>query len=261
MPEIHQSGKDARLALTWLGWADISLLRQQHSIKKIGKLSHFHAASIHSSDWWPPVVNGGPRSMHPPRRSGDSPSTWRLQKSEVAPPPPESPPPKRTSGLPVWGLNVIECGDTRPNAVAPAFIQSLSFPERRCAVNPWRIPPGPSDTAQRRPLIHNSTCAVIYSRWFMLFGGCVSILTMAMCSATFAAESTAPLGTYTPLERRHWAFRPRAHPEIPKFSEAVGSTLLQGKTGAVRLRFLQRNSPKTHLFPEDYIAPREIFGF
>jgi hypothetical protein len=44
---------------------------------------------------------------------------------------------------------------------------------------------------------------------------------MAMCSATFAAESIAPLGTYTPLERRHWAFRPRAHPEIPKFSEAA----------------------------------------
>src|SRR5947207_15855329 len=71
------------------------------------------------------------------------PSTRRLQKSEVAPPPPESPPPKRTPGLPVWGLNVVECGDTRPNAAVPAFIQRLSFPERRCAVNPWRIPAGP----------------------------------------------------------------------------------------------------------------------
>ena len=47
------------------------------------------------------------------------------------------------------------------------------------------------------------------------------MLAMAMCSATFAAESIAPLGTYTPLERRHWAFRPRAHPEIPKFGEAA----------------------------------------
>jgi hypothetical protein len=47
------------------------------------------------------------------------------------------------------------------------------------------------------------------------------MLAMAMCSATFAAESPAPLGAYTPLERRHWAFRPRAYPEIPKFSEVA----------------------------------------
>jgi hypothetical protein len=44
---------------------------------------------------------------------------------------------------------------------------------------------------------------------------------MAMCSATFGGESMAPLGTYTPLERRHWAFRPSAHPEIPKFGAAA----------------------------------------
>src|ERR1700686_4443403 len=55
----------------------------------------------------------------------------------------------------------------------------------------------------------------------MLFRGWVSTLAMAMYSATFAADSIAPLGTYTPLERRHWAFRPRAHPEIPKFSQAA----------------------------------------
>jgi hypothetical protein len=42
-----------------------------------------------------------------------------------------------------------------------------------------------------------------------------------MCSATFAGESIAPLGTYTPVERRHWAFRQRTHPEIPQFSEAA----------------------------------------
>src|SRR5947209_6594626 len=51
----------------------------------------------------------------------------------------------------------------------------------------------------------------------MLFRGCVSILAMAMCSAAFAAESIAPLGTYTPLERRHWAFRPRAPAEVAAF--------------------------------------------
>jgi len=55
----------------------------------------------------------------------------------------------------------------------------------------------------------------------MLFRGCVSVVAMAICSATLAAESIAPLGTYTSMERRHWAFRQRAHPEIPKFREAA----------------------------------------
>jgi hypothetical protein len=50
---------------------------------------------------------------------------------------------------------------------------------------------------------------------------CVSALALMLCSAAFAAESIAPLGAYTLLERRHWAFRPRAHPEVPKFSETV----------------------------------------
>jgi len=55
----------------------------------------------------------------------------------------------------------------------------------------------------------------------MQLGGFVSMLAVTMCTATFAAESLAPLGTYTSLERRHWAFRPRAHPTIPKFSESA----------------------------------------
>ena len=35
-------------------------------------------------------------------------------------------------------------GDTSPKVAAtPALIQDLSFPDRRCAVKPCRIPPGP----------------------------------------------------------------------------------------------------------------------
>src|SRR5947209_2403157 len=74
---------------------------------------------------------------------------WRLQKSEEAPPPPESPPPNWTLGLLVCGFGVIECGDTRPNAAAPALIQCLSFAERRWAVKPCRIPLGTSATQRR----------------------------------------------------------------------------------------------------------------
>jgi hypothetical protein len=55
----------------------------------------------------------------------------------------------------------------------------------------------------------------------MPFRGCLFILAMAMSSSTFAGESLAPLGTYTPLERRHWAFRPRSHSEVPKFTDAT----------------------------------------
>ena len=44
------------------------------------------------------------------------------------------------------------------------------------------------------------------------------MLVLATCSPTVVAQSQAPLGTYTPVERRHWAFRPRAHPEVPKSS-------------------------------------------
>ncbi|MFN7996886.1 MAG: DUF1549 and DUF1553 domain-containing protein [Bryobacteraceae bacterium] len=52
----------------------------------------------------------------------------------------------------------------------------------------------------------------------MRFRGRVSMLAVALSAASFAAESTAPLGTYTPAERRHWAFQPRGNPEIPKFA-------------------------------------------
>src|SRR5260370_34584562 len=44
---------------------------------------------------------------------------------------------------------------------------------------------------------------------------------MGMCCATFGGDPLAPLGTSTPVERRHWAFRQRTHPEIPKFNEAA----------------------------------------
>src|ERR1019366_7159592 len=73
-----------------------------------------------------------------------------LQKSPPAPPPPVCPPPKRKSELVVCGLGVIDCGDTRPNTAEPAFIQCLSFPERRAAVKPGRVPPGPRASQRRR---------------------------------------------------------------------------------------------------------------
>src|SRR2546427_12661467 len=54
----------------------------------------------------------------------------------------------------------------------------------------------------------------------MRWGRYVTVLALALCSAIFAADSVAPLSTYTSVERHHWAFRPRAHPEVPQFSDA-----------------------------------------
>ena len=43
---------------------------------------------------------------------------------------------------------------------------------------------------------------------------------IALSAVIFAAE-LAPLGKYTPMERRHWAFQPRANPEVPQFTAAA----------------------------------------
>lgn len=86
------------------------------------------------------------RAFEPRQR----PTPEALQKSPPAPPPPVCPPPKRNSGLLVCGSGVIEWGDSGPSTVAPTFIHCLSFPDRRAAVKPWRIPPGPRASQRRR---------------------------------------------------------------------------------------------------------------
>jgi hypothetical protein len=45
-------------------------------------------------------------------------------------------------------------------------------------------------------------------------------LGIVVISLLAASESIAPLGKYTPVERRHWAFVKRSQPEIPKFTAA-----------------------------------------
>ena len=40
----------------------------------------------------------------------------------------------------------------------------------------------------------------------------------AIC-VVFAAETIAPLGTYTPVERKHWAFQSRKNPTLPVFTK------------------------------------------
>src|SRR5579872_4643124 len=47
------------------------------------------------------------------------------------------------------------------------------------------------------------------------------VLAVSALSLLIASESIAPLGQYTPVERRHWAFLKRSEPEIPKFTRAA----------------------------------------
>src|SRR4051794_29315217 len=58
-------------------------------------------------------------------------------------------------------------------------------------------------------------------------GGCVDGkpvgAILLACTVLWAAEATAPLGTYTAVERRHWAFQPRQQPSVPAFTGAEGA--------------------------------------
>src|SRR3979409_2082266 len=55
-----------------------------------------------------------------------------------------------------------------------------------------------------------------------------------------ASESIAPLGTYTPVERRYWAFAKRSQPEIPQFSLAVDRAWVRDPVDAFILARLKK---------------------
>jgi hypothetical protein len=49
----------------------------------------------------------------------------------------------------------------------------------------------------------------------------ISVILPLFFTLSAFAENTAPLGAYTAVERRHWAFQPRTRPEIPLFTLAA----------------------------------------
>src|SRR5437867_10294168 len=59
-------------------------------------------------------------------------------------------------------------------------------------------------------------------------------------SLLIAAESIAPLGSYTPVERRHWAFVRRSQPEIPTFSLAADRAWVRNPVDAFILARLKK---------------------
>src|SRR5439155_14990762 len=59
--------------------------------------------------------------------------------------------------------------------------------------------------------------------WYHRDSPMKQIVAILAAAATLAAaeESVAPLGTYTPAERRHWAFQPRKDAAPPSFTPAA----------------------------------------
>ena len=61
-------------------------------------------------------------------------------------------------------------------------------------------------------------------------------------SLLIASESIAPLGTYTPVERRHWAFVKRSQPEVPKFTAAADRAWVRSPIDAFILARLKKEN-------------------
>jgi hypothetical protein len=69
-------------------------------------------------------------------------------------------------------------------------------------------------------------------------------LGVSVISLLFASDTIAPLGKYTPVERRHWAFVQRSQPEIPKFATAADRAWAGSPIDAFILQRLQKEGLK-----------------
>ena len=73
------------------------------------------------------------------------------------------------------------------------------------------------------------------------------MIRLLSCLVTFAilasaGDNVAPLGKYTETERKHWAFKPRAHPDIPKFDAAEDQNWVTNPVDAFILARLKKES-------------------
>ncbi len=64
-----------------------------------------------------------------------------------------------------------------------------------------------------------------------------AILSLAILMAT---EPVAPLGKYTPTERKHWAFVKRGNPEVPRFTQPPDRAFVANPVDAFVLARLQK---------------------
>jgi hypothetical protein len=68
----------------------------------------------------------------------------------------------------------------------------------------------------------------------------IAILLALILSGQMIAETTAPLGTYTPVERRHWSFQKRQTPPVPVFTTAADKAWAKTPIDAFILARLQK---------------------
>ena len=63
---------------------------------------------------------------------------------------------------------------------------------------------------------------------------------LSVCCLLMASDTVAPLGKYSPAERRHWAFVDRSRPEIPTFTTALDRAWVKSPVDAFVLARLRR---------------------
>jgi len=68
----------------------------------------------------------------------------------------------------------------------------------------------------------------------------IAVFLTIFVPAQMMAETTAPLGSYTAVERRHWAFQKRAMPVVPVFTAAVDKAWVKNPIDAFVLAKLQK---------------------
>ena len=61
-----------------------------------------------------------------------------------------------------------------------------------------------------------------------------------MATVVWAAPDIAPLGSYTAVERRHWAFQPRKDVAVPSFDDAAAKAWIRTPIDAFVLAGLRK---------------------
>ena len=72
----------------------------------------------------------------------------------------------------------------------------------------------------------------------------IALVGITAVSALMAADTVAPLGTYKPAERRHWAFVKPSHPQIPVFTDASETAWIRTPVDAFILARLKQEGLK-----------------
>ena len=84
-------------------------------------------------------------------------------------------------------------------------------------------------------------------------------LGVSVISLLIASDTIAPLGKYTSVERRHWAFVPRSQPEIPKFATTADRAWARAPVDAFILQRLQKEGLKPSPPADRAILVRRLY--